>query len=191
MQVSRQRYTAADLEQVAAANIAAGQPNVFGAMGFFWLPRELMGDEQLCIAYYEQPELVHDILETWCGLLEHVLEQVLDRVEDALPLADGREAGERQGAGGQASSVSAALLDRLHAAVDEFMAERRLPCISASRESRVVILLQSNESDEGSLHSLAEALLQALQSGDTVLIKGSRSAGMERLAADLLARGED
>lgn len=69
-----------DLEQVAAANAAAGQSNNFGCMGFFWFPRDLMGDEALCIAYYEQPDLVTDILETWCSLLEQLLAAVLSRV---------------------------------------------------------------------------------------------------------------
>jgi uroporphyrinogen-III decarboxylase len=32
--------------------------------GGFDEPRELMGEEGLCIAYYEQPELIHDILQT-------------------------------------------------------------------------------------------------------------------------------
>jgi len=32
--------------------------------GGFDLPRQLMGEEMACLAYYEQPELMHDILET-------------------------------------------------------------------------------------------------------------------------------
>ncbi len=53
-----------------------------------------------------------------------------------------------------------ALPERLHATVDEFMAEHRLPCISASRGGRVVILLQTGERDEGALRGLADALLE-------------------------------
>jgi len=39
--------------------------------------------------------------------------------------------------------------------------------------------------------ALAAALQPALAAGDTVLVKGSRSAGMERVVADLSAGGED
>ena len=69
-----------DLEKVAEQNIATGHLNSFGAMGMFWFPRDLMGDENLCIAYYEQPDWIHDILETWCGMIEQVLTAVLGRI---------------------------------------------------------------------------------------------------------------
>ncbi len=69
----------ADLERVAEANRAAGHLNMFGTSGFFWFPRDLMGDENLCLAYYDDPDLVHDMLETWCGLIERVLEAALRR----------------------------------------------------------------------------------------------------------------
>ncbi len=71
----------ADLEQVAAENVAAGLANSIGALGAFWFPRDLMGDESLCVAYYEQPELVRDILDTWFDLVEQCLSAVLDRVQ--------------------------------------------------------------------------------------------------------------
>ena len=70
----------ADLEDVVAENISTGHTNGFGSMGFYWFPRDLMGDENLCIAYYEQPDLVRDILETWCSLIEKVLTTALERV---------------------------------------------------------------------------------------------------------------
>jgi len=70
----------AGLERVAAENTAAGRMNGFSAMGFYWFPRDLMGDENLCLAYYEQPELVKDILNTWCGLIERVLGEALKRI---------------------------------------------------------------------------------------------------------------
>ena len=78
-----------DLEAAAAANVAAGRANVFFGLGFFWFPCELMGSENLCLAYYEQPELVHDMLETICGLFEQELEAVLARVTlDQVSLGD-------------------------------------------------------------------------------------------------------
>lgn len=70
----------ADLEKIVERNIATGHLNTFGTMGFYWFPRDLMGDERLCIGYYEQPELITDILETWCGLIEKALFAALERV---------------------------------------------------------------------------------------------------------------
>jgi hypothetical protein len=69
------------LEETARRNIETGRVNKFGAMGFFWFPRDLMGDENLCAAYYEDPGLVQDILETWGSLLERVLTETLRRVK--------------------------------------------------------------------------------------------------------------
>jgi len=56
-----------------------------------------------------------------------------------------------------------AVPQRLHWAVDEFMAERRLLCISASREDRVVVLLQPGELAEGDIRALAGELLATVQ----------------------------
>lgn len=44
--------------------------------GGFDEPRQLLGEEALCIAYYEQPELVYDILRTIGNTAFKVLEQV-------------------------------------------------------------------------------------------------------------------
>ena len=69
-----------NLETVAAENIARGHLNAFNLTGFYWFPRNLLGDEALCVAYYETPDLVRNILETYCGLVEKLLEAVLGRV---------------------------------------------------------------------------------------------------------------
>jgi len=42
--------------------------------------RQLMGAEQACLACYQQPELVHDILDTIGSTAERVLERVVDEV---------------------------------------------------------------------------------------------------------------
>ena len=68
------------LERVAAENAAAGHLNRLAGHGFYWFPRDLMGDEGLCAAYYEQPDLVKDICETHCRLLEGVLAAELERI---------------------------------------------------------------------------------------------------------------
>ncbi len=47
-----------------------------GIPGGFDEPRQLLGEEGLCYAYYEQPELIHDILETIGETACRVLERV-------------------------------------------------------------------------------------------------------------------
>nr|MDD6335489.1 uroporphyrinogen decarboxylase family protein [bacterium] len=48
--------------------------------GGYNTPRELMGDEGLCLAYYDQPELVHDMLETFADTACRVFERLCDIV---------------------------------------------------------------------------------------------------------------
>lgn len=52
-----------------------------GMPGGFDEPRQLMGEENLCIAYYEQPELVHDILDTIGAMLEQVYDRISQEVQ--------------------------------------------------------------------------------------------------------------
>ena len=51
-----------------------------GIPGGFDEPRQLMGEENLCLAYYEQPELIHDILNTISGTNMKVFERIFDFV---------------------------------------------------------------------------------------------------------------
>ena len=48
--------------------------------GGFDTPRELMGEEGLCIAYYEDPELIEDIMATLTDTAFRVLDRISDRV---------------------------------------------------------------------------------------------------------------
>jgi hypothetical protein len=50
--------------------------------GGFDEPRQLLGEEGLCVAYYEQPELIHDILRT----IGDTAFRVLERVTAAVPV---------------------------------------------------------------------------------------------------------
>ena len=50
--------------------------------GGFDEPRQLLGEERLCLAYYEQPELIHDILDT----IGNTAFRVLERVSQAVPV---------------------------------------------------------------------------------------------------------
>ena len=49
-----------------------------GIPGGFDEPRQLMGEENLCLAYYEQPELIHDILNTISDTNMKVFERIFD-----------------------------------------------------------------------------------------------------------------
>ena len=50
--------------------------------GGFDLPRQLMGEEEVCYCYYDQPELMIDILDT----LTNTSMQVLDRISDKVTI---------------------------------------------------------------------------------------------------------
>jgi hypothetical protein len=65
-----------DWETVARQYLAEGKVVIVNIPGGFDEPRELLGDEALCLAYYEQPELIYDILHT----IGETAFKVLDRV---------------------------------------------------------------------------------------------------------------
>ncbi len=71
-----------DWEATAKAHRAAGRVVTVGIPGGFDEPRQLLGEETLCLAFYEQPELVHDILET----IGDTAFRVLDRVSRTVPV---------------------------------------------------------------------------------------------------------
>jgi len=60
----------AHAKQTPDALVLAGMP------GAFDMPRELMGEEVTCLAYYEQPELLADILQTISDTTFRVLERI-------------------------------------------------------------------------------------------------------------------
>jgi uroporphyrinogen-III decarboxylase len=68
-------------EAKAREHREAGRVVCVGIPGGFDEPRQLMGEEELCVAYYEQPELVHDILNTIGDTAIQVLERVVSTVE--------------------------------------------------------------------------------------------------------------
>jgi uroporphyrinogen-III decarboxylase len=65
-----------DWDAVARRHLEAGRVVCVGIPGGFDEPRQLIGEEGLGIAYYEQPELVHDIL----NIIGETAFRVLDRV---------------------------------------------------------------------------------------------------------------
>jgi hypothetical protein len=49
--------------------------------GGFDMPRELLGELNTCLAYYDQPELMHDIIQTISDTAFQVLERISDHVQ--------------------------------------------------------------------------------------------------------------
>ena len=70
-----------DWETVARQHLAAGRVVVVSIPGGFDEPRQLLGEERLCVAFYEQPELVHDVLRTIGDTAVKVLDRVSSRVQ--------------------------------------------------------------------------------------------------------------
>jgi len=73
---------AGEWERAAREHLAAGRVVTVGIPGGYDEPRQLMGDEALCVAYYDQPELIHDILQT----IGDTAFRVLDRVSAAVQI---------------------------------------------------------------------------------------------------------
>ncbi len=71
-----------DWEAAARAHREAGRVVTVGIPGGFDQPRQLMGEAALCEAYYDDPELVHDMLDT----IGETACRVLDRVSQTVPL---------------------------------------------------------------------------------------------------------
>ena len=67
-------------EEAARKALEAGHALTIGIPGGFDEPRQLMGEEELCVAYYTQPELVQDILRT----IGDTAYRVLDRVTSVI-----------------------------------------------------------------------------------------------------------
>lgn len=69
-------------DEVEAARRAQEQGSLVVAHmpGAFDTPRELMGEEVACLAYYEQPELMADILATVADTAMRVLEPVSEKI---------------------------------------------------------------------------------------------------------------
>lgn len=68
------------IEQVATKS-AEGHLTIFHIPGGFDEPRQLMGEEELCIAFYEQPELIHDMLSTMQTTALKILKHLSGRIQ--------------------------------------------------------------------------------------------------------------
>ena len=73
---------AQDWRKAAADCLTAGQAIMVNIPGAFAMPRNLMGDEAVCLAYYDQPELLHDMIDTF----RRTACRVLDAVSREAPI---------------------------------------------------------------------------------------------------------
>ncbi|MDH7570847.1 MAG: uroporphyrinogen decarboxylase family protein, partial [Armatimonadota bacterium] len=69
-------------QETARRHLQAGRAVTVSIPGGYDTPRQLMGDEAACIAFLDQPELIHDILQT----VQDTAVKVLDRVSAAVPV---------------------------------------------------------------------------------------------------------
>jgi uroporphyrinogen-III decarboxylase len=80
---------ASDWEAAAHRLREQGKMVTVSIPGGFDEPRQLMGEEALCLAYYDQPELIHDMLDTIGAMAFQVLERVSSKIQvDSLSVHD-------------------------------------------------------------------------------------------------------
>jgi len=72
--ISPEAVEAARAAQARGALVVAGIPGAFDT------PRQLMGEEAACLAYYTQPDLMHDILAALADTAVRTLERVTERL---------------------------------------------------------------------------------------------------------------
>ncbi|MCD6364605.1 MAG: hypothetical protein J7M14_01895, partial [Planctomycetes bacterium] len=70
-----------DWADAARADLEAGRVVTVSMPGGFSEPRRLMGDEAVCLAYYDQPQLIKDMLDTFGEMVVKVLDRVSDTVQ--------------------------------------------------------------------------------------------------------------
>ncbi len=67
--------------EIACNHLEEGRVVAVSIPGGFDAPRELMGEENVCMAFYTQPELIHDILKTIGNTAYRVLDEVSGAVQ--------------------------------------------------------------------------------------------------------------
>ncbi len=79
---SPQRYEPNWQECRVAGWAERKHPLIFGpncsTLGFYWVARELLGFEALSYAWYDQPVLMHDIMEFWADFLIETARPILE-----------------------------------------------------------------------------------------------------------------
>lgn len=131
--------------------------------GGFDEPRQLLGEENLCYAYYEQPELIHDILET----IGETACRVLERVTRVIPIDQLSVHEDMAGKSGCLVGPSQ---------IEEFIAPyyRKVWDLLSERGARIF-----RQDSDGNMNSVIEAFLQA---GITEMYPMEPAAGMDIVA---------
>ena len=116
-----------------------------GIPGGFDEPRQLLGEEGLCIAFYEKPDLIHDILQTIGDTAFKVLERVSEAVQIDLLSVHEDMAGK-----------SGPLAGPAH--IQEFIAPyyRRIWDLLRDRGARVF-----DQDSDGDMNAVIDAFLEA------------------------------
>ncbi|MHB0935604.1 MAG: uroporphyrinogen decarboxylase family protein [Armatimonadota bacterium] len=147
-------------EETVRAHREAGRVVTVSIPGGFDQPRQLLGEEALCVAFYEQPELVHDILATIGDTAFRVLERASARVPiDQLGVHEdmagksGPLAGPRQ--------------------VEEFIAPYYRKCWDLLRDRGARLFCQDSD---GNMETVIPAFLDA---GINVMYPMEPAAGMD------------
>lgn len=146
----------------AAARERAEQGYVIAVSipGGFDEPRQLLGEEQLCLAFYEQPEMIQDMLQTIGDTAIRVLERVSARVQIDLLVVHEDMAGK---------SGSLIGPDHIRAFVAPYY--RRIWDLLAARGARLF-----DQDSDGNMNSVIPAFLEA---GVNVIHPLEPAAGMD------------
>ena len=135
----------ADWQSMADRQREEGKVSVVSIPGGFDEPRQLLGEEALCIAYYEQPELIHDVLQTIGDTAFKVLERVSREVQVDLLFVHEDMAGKSGPLAGPAQ-------------IKEFIAPyyRRIWDLLSERGARVF-----DQDSDGDMNPVIDAFLDA------------------------------
>ena len=131
-----------------------------GIPGGFDEPRQLLGEEALCVAYYDQPELIHDILQT----IGDTAFKVLESVSRAAPID---VLGVHEDMAGKSGPLAGP------AQIREFIAPyyRRIWDLLRDRGARLF-----NQDSDGDMNPVLDAFLDA---GVNCMLPMEPAAGMD------------
>jgi len=149
--------------EAARAARQRGALIVAGIPGGFDTPRQLMGEAGACLAYYDQPELMHDILNTIGETAERVLDRVSREVQiDQLSVHE------------DLAGKSGALVGPRQ--INEFIRPyyRRIWDMLSSRGTRIF-----QQDSDGNVNAVIPAFLDA---GLTCIFPMEPAAGMDVVA---------
>jgi len=149
-----------DWEAAARAHLDAGRVVCVSIPGGFDEPRQLMGEEGACLAFYDQPELIHDMLAAIGDTAFRVLERVSARVQVDMLCVHEDMAGKSGPLAGPKQ-------------VREFIAPyyRRIWDLLRSRGARLFL-----QDSDGNMNPVIDAFLDA---GVNVMLPLEPAAGMD------------